>query len=131
VTEDTLRGLVQVHLFGLSAAAELPAGRFLLDRIASGAALPAVLIELVESDIPLDPYMRQIIAGQMREHLAPNSGYKKRQLLASYLRMLKWGRAGRGKPKLEIELDMAEELGITLEALRKRMQARNRKRKSE
>jgi hypothetical protein len=94
---------------------------------------PKELIELVASDAPLSPEIRQYIAAELSEHFYPSPKHiKKERRKAQEAEMLWVAKAtarGLGASPAEAEKAVAKVLGKTVDGLRKqitRMRAKKR-----
>jgi hypothetical protein len=86
-------------------------------------------IDLVASDVPLDPLMRHLIAGELRGLYFPNverDRRERRRLEIATIESQKQLLRGRGMTAKEIEQAIAESFGISVDGLRKKIQRERR-----
>jgi hypothetical protein len=93
--------------------------------------MEASVVDLVASDVPLDPFMRRMIAGELhRLYFSKESTKKQKQRiklmfaddLQHYLQIV----VGMSATEAEAEAEAAESLGTTVDGLRKRRQRQHR-----
>jgi hypothetical protein len=82
-------------------------------------------IDLIKSDVPLDPRTRQLIAANLQRLLFPNTARdrrEQRQREIEDIEDLRRRLENQGMMAKEIEVEIAKALGISVAALRKKMQ---------
>jgi hypothetical protein len=87
------------------------------------------VIDLVASDVPLDPIMRHLIAGELRRLYFPNAERdrrERRRLEIAAIESQKQLLQGRGMTAKEVEQAIAENFGISVDGLRKKIQREGR-----
>jgi hypothetical protein len=122
---------------GLIVPAEPPAWRFIVERLKKvrpddpqyKKKWQQATIDLVASDVPLDPLMRHLIAGELRGLYFPNverDRRERRRLEIATIESQKQLLRGRGMTAKEIEQAIAESFGISVDGLRKKIQRERR-----
>jgi hypothetical protein len=108
-----------------------PAEQFMIDKL-KGVPLEQfddewkrAVCDLVASNVPLDAYMRKLLAGELRRLYFPNPEHERQEKGRLEAQFWKWEQRWleqRGETALDAEEMIAESHGLSVAALRKRKQ---------
>jgi hypothetical protein len=108
---------------------QTPAYQFLTDRLRQGVDERQALIDLVDSDVPLDREMRRMLAGDLREHYFPSSkrALKQRRALMGidFYRSVKAGLKRAGWKATDADNEAAKAVGKSVEAINRQITRAN------
>ena len=131
----------QLGELGLVASRMSPAMKFIADRLQElsfddplfDSKWQQVIVDLITSDVPLDPLIRRLIADELHRLYFPDAkrdSLARRRIKVATRKDWQALLINRGLMAKEADAEIAKELGITMDALHKELQLRIRRTKT-